>query len=71
MKQILSVVFSTIVGMSIFFILTCIIFNVSTNIPFVMLLLRDVVIVQIFVFIIGLLGLALVNFVDIAKWVSK
>ncbi len=71
MKQILSVVFSTIVGMSIFFILTCIIFNVSTNIPFVMLVLRDVVIVQIFVFIIGLLGLALVNFVDIAKWVSK
>lgn len=71
MKQILSVVFSTIVGMSIFFILTCIIFNVSTNIPFVMLVLRDVVIVQIFVFIIGLLGLVLVNFVDIAKWVSK
>lgn len=71
MKQILSVVFSTIVGMSIFFILTCIIFNVSTNIPFVMLVLRDVIIVQIFVFIIGLLGLALVNFVDIAKWVSK
>lgn len=71
MKQILNVVFSTIVGMSIFFILTCIIFNVSTNIPFVMLVLRDVVIVQIFVFIIGLLGLALVNFVDIAKWVSK
>ncbi len=71
MKQILSVVFSTIVGMSIFFILTCIIFNVSTNIPFVMLVLRDVVIVQIFVFIVGLLGLALVNFVDIAKWVSK
>ena len=24
-----------------------------------------------FVFIVGLLGLALVNFVDIAKWVSK
>ncbi len=71
MKQILSIVFSTIVGMSIFFILTCIIFNVSTNIPFVMLVLRDVIIVQIFVFIIGLLGLALVNFVDIAKWVSK
>ncbi len=71
MKQILSLVFSTIVGMSIFFILTCIIFNVSTNIPFVTLVLRDVIIVQVFVFIIGLLGLALVNFFDIAKWASK
>lgn len=71
MKQILSVVFSTIVGMSVFFILTCMILNAVTSIPFVGSVLRDVIIVQIFVFVIGLLGLALVNFVDIAKWVSK
>lgn len=71
MKQILSVVFSTIVGMSVFFILTCMILNAVTSIPFVGSVLRDVIIVQIFVFIIGLVGLAMVNFADIAKWASK
>lgn len=71
MKQILSVVFSTIVGMSVFFILTCMILNAVTSIPFVGSVLRDVIIVQIFVFIIGLVGLAMVNFADIAKWANK
>ena len=71
MKQILSVVFSTIVGMSVFFILTCMILNAVTSIPFVVSVLRDVIIVQIFVFIIGLVGLAMVNFADIAKWANK
>ena len=71
MKQILSVVFSTIVGMSVFFILTCMILNAVTSIPFVGSVLGDVIIVQIFVFIIGLVGLAMVNFADIAKWANK
>ena len=71
MKQILSVVFSTIVGMSVFFILTCMILNAVTSIPFVGSVLRDVIIVQIFVFIIGLVGLAMVNFADIANWANK